>query len=207
MTGGKGGKMYLVNSSNLGGMQANDAGAAQTLWFNNDHYQAQCTNTNTGEVYTTEIAGYQIFSTAAFFKGSVYLGVTAGPVTQFNFASGQLVPGPSTDAQISDGSYGTTPFVSANGNSNGILWLLDHGVPIQDPISSTPQSAILRAYDASNISVKLYDSSQSTADAPGYGIKFTSPIVANGKVFLGTAHDTLSSANPQGELDVYGLRP
>jgi hypothetical protein len=206
LAGGKGGKIYEVNIRKLGGVQANDAGATQTLWFNNDHYPAQCSNTKTGEVYSTEVAGYQIFSTAAFFDESVYIGTTAGPVQQFSYASGQLKPGPVTDAEIADGTYGTTPFISANGTSSGILWMLDHGVPIQDPISSKPSNAVLRAYDASNVSVKLYDSSQNAADAPGFGIKFTSPIVANGKVFIGTAHDTLSTAKPQGEIDVYGLR-
>ena len=206
LAGGKGGKIYEVNTKKLGGVQANDAGATQTLWFNNDHYPAQCTNTKTGEVYSTEIAGYQIFSTVAFFSGSVYLGTTAGPVEQFSYASGQLKFVSATDAEIADGTYGTTPFISANGTLDGILWMLDHGVPIQDPINSTSSRAILRAYDATNLTLKLYDSSQNAGDAPGFGIKFTSPIVANGKVFIGTAHDTLSSPNPQGELDVYGLR-
>jgi hypothetical protein len=41
---------------------------------------------------------------------------------------------------------------------------------------------------------------------PGLGIKFTSPIVANGKVFIGAGHNPLSTTNPQGELDVYGLK-
>ena len=206
LAGGKGGKIYVVNATKLGGVKANDAGASQTLWFNNDHYPAQCTNTKTGEVYSTEIAGYQIFSTAAFFNGSVYLGTTAGPVEQFSNASGQLTFTSSTDAQIADGTYGTTPFISANGTSDGIVWMLDHGAPIQDPINPTPSNAILRAYDASNLSLSLYDSSRDPADMPGYGIKFTSPIVANGRVFIGAAHDTLSSAKPQGEIDVYGLR-
>ena len=206
LAGGKGGTMYLVNTGNLGGEQANDAGAAQTLWFNDDHYPGQCTNSNTGEVYSGEVAGYQIFSTAAFFNGSVYLGVTAGPVQQFSYASGQLQQGPVTTDQISNGTYGTTPFVSANGVQNGIVWMLDHDAPIQDSLHPTPAAAILRAYDASNIATKLYDSSVNSSDQPGYGIKFTSPIVTNGKVFIGTAHDTLSSANPQGELDVYGLK-
>lgn len=206
IAGGKGGKMYLVNSGSLGGTQANDAGAAQTLWFNNNHYQAQCTNPNTAAVYSTEIAGYQIFGTAAFFNGSAYLGVTAGPVQQFAYNAGRLTPGPSTDAEIGENTYGTTPFVSANGNQQGIMWMLDHDVPIQDSLNPTPAPAILRAYDAANISVKLYDSSDHPADQPGYGIKFTSPIVANGKVVIGTAHDRLSSATPRGELDVYGLK-
>jgi hypothetical protein len=206
LAGGKGGKMYLVNTNNLGGEQPNDAGAAQTLWFNGDHYQARCTNSNTGEVYSSEISGYQIFSTAAFFNGFAYLGVTAGPVQQFGYSSGQLHPGPMTDAQIGENTYGTTPFISANGAQNGIMWMLDHGAPIQDSLHPNPLPAILRAYDASNVGIKLYDSSTNASDQPGYGIKFTSPIVANGKVFIGTAHDTLSSSNPQGELDVYGLK-
>jgi hypothetical protein len=204
LAGGKSGKMYLVNTAKLGGLQPNDVGASQTLWFNDDHYDAQCTNSNTGEVYSSQNAGYQIFSTAAFFNGSVYLGVTAGPVQQFGYKNGQLQSGPSTDAQISNGTYGTTPFISANGTQNGIMWMLDHDVPIQD--GPNPAPAILRAYDASNVGVKLYDSSANASDQPGYGIKFTSPIVANGKVFIGTAHDTLSTSKPQGELDVYGLK-
>jgi hypothetical protein len=43
-------------------------------------------------------------------------------------------------------------------------------------------------------------------DAPGYGIKFTSPIAANGKVYIGTGHDLATVTNPQGELNVYGLK-
>jgi len=206
LAAGKGGKLYLVNMNHLGGMQPNDAGAAQTLWFNHDHYPAQCTNTTNGEVYSTEITGYQIFGTAASFNASVYLGVTAGAVQQFGYSGDQLHPGPTTDAQIADGSYGTTPFISANGNQNGIMWMLDHGAPIQDPLNPVPAPAVLRAYDATNVSAKLYDSSERPSDRAGYGIKFTSPIVANGKVFIGTARDDLSIANPQGELDVYGLK-
>ena len=41
---------------------------------------------------------------------------------------------------------------------------------------------------------------------PGYGIKFTSPIVANGKVYISTGHDPVTASNPRGELDVYGLK-
>jgi hypothetical protein len=84
--------------------------------------------------------------------------------------------------------------------------VLDHGQPIQDPFASSPASAILRAYDATNIAHLLYSSAQNPADAPGFGIKFTEPIVANGKVFFATAHDPLSSASPHGELDIYGLK-
>src|ERR1700691_5430917 len=36
LAGGKTGKLYLVNTTALGGEQPNDAGATQTLWFEPD---------------------------------------------------------------------------------------------------------------------------------------------------------------------------
>jgi hypothetical protein len=56
--------------------------------------------------------------------------------------------------------------------------------------------AILRAYDASNISNELYDSTEAESrDTAGLALKFTVPTIAGGKVFVGTTN----------ELDVYGL--
>ncbi len=108
------------------------------------------------------------------------------------------------------GSNGTTTFISANGTADGVLWIVDHGYPIQnqaptDP-ATAPTTATLRAYDPNNLNNELYNSGINTGDAPGYGIKFTSPIVANGKVYIGTAHDLSTVTNPQGELDVYGAK-
>jgi hypothetical protein len=145
------------------------------------------------------------YGTAAWFNGSVFAGNDPGPVKQFTLSSGHLTAGAATAESISPFSYGTTPFVSSNGTSAGIVWVLDHGHPIQDPIAS-PVPAILRAYDAANITRLLYSSAQNPADTPGFGIKFTEPIVANGKVFIATAHDSLSVASPQGELDIFGLK-
>lgn len=214
LAGGKLGKLYLVSTSDLGGMKANNAGAAQTLWFEQgivSPYSSTCT-TNTGAILTDEINSYQIFGTAAFFNNSVYLGITPsqtsipGPMRQFTFADGQLTPASATSDSIPPGSYGTTPFVSANGTSNGIVWMVDHGAAIQGSGVTTPSPAILRAYDATNLAKELYTSSQNASDTAGFGIKFTSPIVANGKVFVGTGHDPDTAANPQGELDIYGLK-
>jgi hypothetical protein len=56
---------------------------------------------------------------------------------------------------------------------------------------------------ADQFPVELYDSTQNAGDAPGYGIKFSSPVVANGKVYLATGHDLTTAT---GELDVYGLK-
>ena len=53
----------------------------------------------------------------------------------------------------------------------------------------TPTAATLCAYDAQNFPNLLYSSSQNSADTAGYAIKFTSPVVANGKVYISTGHD------------------
>jgi hypothetical protein len=118
--------------------------------------------------------------------------------------SWQLTQGTEASSSILASSYGTTSFISANGITGGIVWMIDHGQPIQS--ASTQSAAILRAYDAGLLTTELYDSGENVGDAPGYGIKFTSPIVANGKVYITTGHDPVSAANPQGELDVYGLK-
>lgn len=211
LVGGKSGKLFLINTAELGGSQPNDAGATQTLWFEQDlvpPYAVSCTD-NKGLTWTTEVNSYEIFGTAAYFNGAVYLGVSPtapsvpAALREFTYA-GQLTPGPVSSNSIQQGSYGTTPFISANGTSGGIVWMIDHGQPIQS--SGTPTTAILRAYDASDLTQEIYDSGQVAGDAPGFGIKFTSPIVANGKVYIVTGHDPVSAADPQGELDIYGLK-
>lgn len=214
VAGGKTGKIYVVNTGDLGQEQNNDTGATQTLWFESDllpPYEATCTGTN--ESGSADINSYEIFGTAAYFNGSVYLGVTPtasdpynGTLREFPY-SGTLSYGGYTQPNILQGSYGTTAFISADGGSNGVLWMIDHGDPLQNGQQVAPTSAILRAYNASNLgspASELYGSTGS--DTPGYGIKFTAPIVANGKVYISTAHDPTTTPNPQGELDVYGLK-
>ena len=77
---------------------------------------------------------------------------------------------------------GCVPTISANGVSNGIVWAID-------------QAGLVRAYDATNVAVELYDSNRNSArDALGSPVRFSVPTVANGKVYIGT----------QNALVVYG---
>jgi hypothetical protein len=205
VAGGKAGKMYLLNTANLGQMQPNDTGAVQTLFFSSGSSTQSCTD-NKGNSVTGQAGTSSFYGTAAWFNGSLFVGNDPGPVKAFTYSSSHITAAGATPQSITALSYGTTPFISSNGTLGGIVWALDHGTPIQDPRSATPAPAILRAYDATNISSLLYSSAQNPGDTPGFGIKFTEPIVANGKVFITTAHDPLSVASPQGELDVYGLK-
>ena len=212
LAGGKMGKLYLVNTSNLGKEQAGDAGALQTLWFEGDlsaPYSSTCTDSS--GAHTANISSYEIFGTSAYFNGSVYLGIDptvaniSSGVRQFTLSGGTLAPGGLTSPGIQENTPGITPFISANGTSEGVLWMIDPGQPLQNAGHNPPTSAVLRAYDATNLSSELYNSNVSSGDIPGYGIKFTSPVVGNGKVYISTGHDLTTVANPQGEIDVYGL--
>ena len=203
--GGKAGKLYLINTANLGQLQPNDAGAAQTLFFSPGSSTQSCID-NHGATVTGQAGTSSFYSTGAWFNGTLFEGNDPGPVKSFQYNSGHLTQTGATPEAISAFSYGTTPFVSSNGTSDGILWVLDHGKPIQDPVASTPTPAILRAYDATDVTHLLYSSAANPLDIPGFGIKFTSPIVVNGKVFITTAQDPVTVASPHGELDIYGLK-
>jgi hypothetical protein len=207
--GGKGGKLYLVNTANLGKEQANDAGAVQTIFFQSDlsaPYSASCTDAS--GTHTSQSNSYEIFGTSAYYNGSIYLGVTPTTTTapagirEFVY-SGKLSYGAETKPSIQENTRGTTPFISSDGNADGILWMIDTGIPLQQGAST---KSTLRAYDANDLGTELYNSSENSADVPGYGIKFTSPVVANGKVYINTGHDLTTVTNPRGELDVYGLK-
>lgn len=93
---------------------------------------------------------------------------------------------------------GSTPSVSANGTSNGIVWAMER----KDPLSSLPgnQKAVLHAYPATNVGNSLYSSAQTKSfgairDQMGCATKFQTPTIANGKVYVGT----------ENEVDVFGL--
>ncbi len=219
LAGGKTGMLYLVSTSNLGQEQNNDIGATFTTFFEPDlspPYQNTCTSTGR-DSGTAEINSYEIFGTATYFNGSVYLGITPtgpvpAPIRQFVYTAGSSTPltynsNYTPNDYILQGSYGTTTFISANGASGAVLWMIDHGDPLQGQGQQT--SATLRAYDPNSLSNgELYDSSMASngTDTPGYGIKFTAPIAVNGKVYISTGHDLTTAQNPQGELDVYGLK-
>jgi hypothetical protein len=67
--------------------------------------------------------------------------------------------------------------ISANGSSAGIVWAHENSNP-----------AVLHAYEAANLAHELYNSAQAAngRDQFGAGNKFIAPVIADGKVFVGT---------------------
>src|SRR5579859_124619 len=113
---------------------------------------------------------------------------------EFTMVGGIFSPSTAVAQSAMRLTIGSTPSISANGNTNGILWAIAR----QDLLSAKPgaKPAVLYAFDATNVGHMLYSTAQnSTRDKPGAGVKFVVPTIANGKVYVST----------QTELDVYGL--
>lgn len=116
-----------------------------------------------------------IWSTPAYFNQTVYFGPVSSPLVAFTLSGAKLAAGSSTSTSF---PYpGTSAVVSANGTSNAIVWAHENSNP-----------AVLHAYDATNLAHELYNSSQAAngRDHFGAGNKFITPVVADGKVFVGT---------------------
>ena len=117
-----------------------------------------------------------MWSSPAYFNGVVYFGDQTDTLKAFTFSNAKLSTSPTSQTPNSFVYPGTTPTVSANQTSNAIVWAINNSNP-----------AVLYAYDATNLGHELYNSNQAgTRDQFGPGNKFITPMIANGKVFVGT---------------------
>jgi len=147
-----------------------------------------------------EISGQlkQQMGTPAYWNGRVYFGAGISPkkdgIKAYALRDGALSSSPISQAAAITHLTRSTVSISANGNSNGIVWAVD-----SDAYYAAKQGpAVLHAYDATDLWHELYNSKQRLArDDPGQSSKFTVPTVANGKVFVGGAN----------QLSVFGLLP
>ena len=115
-------------------------------------------------------------SMPAYFNNTVYYGSWAQALKAFPITNAKLATTPSAQTANTFPYPGTTPAVSANGTSNGIVWAVENSSP-----------AALHAYDAATLK-ELYNSNQAAngRDHFGDGNKFITPLVVNGKLFVGT---------------------
>ena len=144
-------------------------------------------SSNDGGAVQAFSLGNMIFATPAFWQNTLYLGPISDHVKSYTLnGSGQFNTSPSSQSPGGFGFPGATPSISAQGSSNGIVWAIENA-----------GTAILHAYDATNLGSELWNSANNGADQAGPAVKFTVPTVANGKVYVGTAS----------EISVYGLSP
>jgi len=132
--------------------------------------------------------GHDNFSSPIYFNGRVYIGPSGIPLRAFSVSLAKLSASPTSQTAFTFGTNGTVPSASANGTSSGIVWTLDR------------ESRTLFAYDATDLTKILYTSDQAAGGRDNFstvGGHFITPMVANGRVYFGTANT----------VAVYGLLP
>jgi len=139
-------------------------------------------------------------SQPAYWNGFVYFSAFGDPIKAYTISNGQLSTTPVSKTSVTFAlncddfpSSGCSlsspnPIVSSNGTTTGILWLVG--------LVGSQGTGTLYAFDATDLTRKLYDSTQAgSRDAVGKASKFTPVTVVNGKVYVAA----------QNQLLIYGL--
>jgi Bacterial Ig-like domain (group 3)/PQQ-like domain len=174
---GKAGNLYELDRNNLG------------------KYCSSCTTIETLIPEEVPSATKGVWGSPAFWNGSIYWGggrdASSGgggdflKAFSFNANGNGLVSTQPTSMSSRQFNFGTgSPIVSANNNTEGIVWLTDNSA------FASPCCQTLYAYDATNLDNMLYNSGQADdrRDVPGGAVKFSAPMVANGKVYVGSQY-------------------
>ncbi|HEV2323308.1 MAG TPA: chitobiase/beta-hexosaminidase C-terminal domain-containing protein [Terracidiphilus sp.] len=175
VTCGKNGTIYVLDRDQLG--QFNSGGDTKVIQEIYDAVGGTPINPNSSNYVAN------CYSGATYWRGQVYFGGISDSIKAFAFTNGLLSTTPASQTQEVYDAPGGFPVVSANGSTNGILWAIENAGPFDAASAGT---AVLHAYDATNLVTELYNSSESPSDSAGPAVKFAIPTVANGKVYVGT---------------------
>jgi hypothetical protein len=176
---GKQSTLFALNTGNLGHEQSGNGQVVQ-----------QIANFSSGQIH-----GGMVYWNSAANGQLIYDCGNGDHIKSFKFNGSTIGTSPfQTSSAASGGAPGGFLSISANGNANGILWATMGTV---DNDSGTV-SGIVRAYDANNVGgTELWDSNQnSSRDGLGNFVKDANPMIANGKVYIGSYSS---------KVTVYGL--
>ena len=176
--GGKFGWLYVCNTGNMGHEQSGNGQIVQSIGS-----------------FSLEMHAGPVFWTSAANGGLIFNCGNGDHLKSYKFNGSTFGTSPfQTSSASAGGDPGGFLSVSANGNANGIVW---ESVEITDSDQGTAPG-IVRAYNADNISgTELWDSNQkSSRDKLGTFVKDANPLVANGRVYVGSY---------DGNVHVYGL--
>jgi hypothetical protein len=167
VAGGKQGTLYLVNRDDPGKYASDDDDVIQSI----------------PEAVVGELTGVP-----SYWNNSVYVAGELDHIKQFALVNGLITQQPVSQTTMAFGGAGpASTSITANGNSNGILWAIRHTNPA------------LFAFDPTNLAHEFYDSTQAlqARDHLLPVIRFATPTISNGKVYIGGTT----------ALQVYGLLP
>jgi uncharacterized protein (TIGR03437 family) len=119
-----------------------------------------------------------VFGSPAYFNGTLYFSPSEDKVKAFAVSGAHIGTSPLSQSSRAFYYPGAVPAVSANGSSNGIVWVVEGGF-----------GGTLHAFDAANLANELYNSQMNPSrDALGSFVKFSVPTIANGRVYVGTGN-------------------
>jgi hypothetical protein len=158
---GKTGRIYIFDQNNLGGYHPSHTSDPQPKAF------------VSGEVY----------GGPAYWNGRIYIWARNDHLKAFSIANGVLSSNPTSIGAEVSAFPGPASAVSANGTMNGVVW------SVQTDAFGSQSPGVLYAHDASNVANLLYSSNQNLPrDNPGGAVKFVSPTIVNGKVYVGAEY-------------------
>jgi hypothetical protein len=191
--GSKSGTIYLLSTSNLGGLSSGDAGLVQSFVATTG---CVIPLANQG---CAQIMGHAFWSTAAV--PTLYVWGVHDVLRAYQFGNGvfNTVPaGVGTQQAYYPG--GVISLSSYQGTAGtGVVWAITEDAPDNNFYFGPgfTGTATLHAFDANNIATELWNSNQSPLrDEPGIFASFAPPVAVNGKVYVPTF---------SGQLVVYGL--
>jgi hypothetical protein len=189
---GSGGAMLLPPMKDSQGNTrylAIGAGKDQNLYIVDRTNMGKFNPQNDNAIYQEldDVLGGGVWAMPAYFNGNVYYGPMGNNLLQFSFTNARLSTAPVAKSAANFTYPGSTPSVSANGTQNGIVWAIEHSDP----------NDVLHAYNASSVATELYNSGQAPngRDQFGSASHFGTPMIVNGKVYVGT----------QNGLAIFGL--
>ena len=190
ISGTKDGFLYVLNTDHLGKYSANDTGVVQLFYANAQN------------VFPRSVHGTPIYYKWSGVSDTecVYVWAATDTLRQFFFdrSAGRLDSSRTLldSIRLDQGTPGAMLAASSNGTAagTGVVWAYH---PHSGDANQSLVPGQMDAYDARDVRKMLWSSQTNPSrDSIGIFAKFSHPVVANGKVYVGTF---------DGQLLVYGL--
>jgi len=138
-----------------------------------NHFNGATSNDFVVQVITNGLSG-GAYDTPACYNGGIYYAASGDKLKTFGMTNGVMSTNSISTGTRAYPSPGATPMITANGTNDGLVWALANANP-----------EVLVAYDATNLTTELYNTTQASGnrDKLANGVKFTLPIVVNGKAY------------------------
>lgn len=168
----KSGKLYVINLQSMGHYSAT-SDAPQVVQVGADQCQL-----GQGGGYAEGPDWQRLYGNPAYWNGNVYVAPSNTTLKQFQFAGAALGTTPLQQSATVFGNRGANLVVSSNAQQSGIVWAYSK--------SASTGRAELHAYDATNVSSELWNSTMNAGrDSMSGGYSFGTPVVFGGHVMAG----------------------